>query len=287
MKEYTFKELTTKLDSIHGNKGLDQYSLIVNKEAITDKTAEGFIQSLEKLTGENLFQVDKGDSALYKFEKGVVETDEESVGKFKRVRFEGGVNIYFGKQEGDGIYMNVRRIVLPPMKEVKISAKPRLFILQRYETYKDGSRKPDTFSLYKLPSLRYPGSIKDLLKWLKKKKKIKSGGEYRIWNTCQDVYEKDGTLEISIACSYGYYPQRNLKTENDIEGYIEFLKADWKETIRTYNEKIRGDWFCFSRIKEINPEVVNSFNPVEINITQEDVNEFLKEYNSRFKIEYK
>ena len=183
--------------------------------------------------------------------------------------------------------MNVRRIILPPKKEVKISAKPRLFILQRYETYKDGQKKPDTFSLYKLPSLRYPGSIKDLLKWLKKKKKIKSGGEYRIWNTCQDVYEKDGPLDISIASFYGYYPQRNLKTENDIEGYIEFLKTDWKETIRTFNEKIRGDVFWKSRIKEINPEVVNSFNPIEINITQEDVNEFVKEYNSRFKIEYR
>ena len=52
MKEFTFTEfvesLKTKLDSIHGNKGLDSYSLIVNKEAVENDEAKSDIEELEK-----------------------------------------------------------------------------------------------------------------------------------------------------------------------------------------------------------------------------------------------
>jgi hypothetical protein len=167
--EYKFvdfvKELEGKLDSIHGNRGNvpeDSYYLY-EMDLKADVTE---LEKAEHIAKEKLWLVDKGESFVYDFMRG--HNGEDLGNGNERYDFEQEVRFYCLR--GLGIYMNVRRVVLPPKKTVEVGKTKRLYIL------KDGR------NLYKTPMLLFPPSPKDLLKWLRKKKKIKLGKDTEIWN---------------------------------------------------------------------------------------------------------
>ncbi len=285
MKIFTIREfvdsLTSKLDSIHGNKGLDDYSLIVCKEAREDKWTVERIKKLQELFKENLFIIDKGDWQLRDFfdSDKVQPEDVEDVGEgFVRIRFQDDINFYYN---GAGSYMNVRRIVLPPRKTVKVSDKERIYILQWFENTEYGDRKHYGSVFYNLPLLKYPSSIKDLLKWLKKKKKIKGGGTFMIWNKREDLYEDDWNGGKRPRDDFKWndgFPLWNIKTQKELDAYNEWLFTDYKK----FNEEERDRLLykdVFSKVHKI--------EPTEIPLTQKDVDDFCNEYNNRFKIERK
>jgi len=283
MKVFTIREfvdsLTSKLDSIHGNKGLDGYHLIVCKDAVEDEWAIKELKRLQELFKENLFLIDKGERALRSFfdSDKVMPEDVENVGEgFVKVRFQDDINFYYSKATYD-TYMNVRRIVLPPRKMVKVSDKERIYVLQWYENDECGVRSYCGSVFYNLPCLKYPSSIKDLLKWLKKKKKVRGGGTFMIWNKREDLYENDWNGGRRPRTDFEWnegFPIWNIKTQKDIEAYNNWLFTDYKK----FNEEELGRPL-FS--------LVHKIEPTEIPITQKDIDEFCNEYNNKFKIERK
>lgn len=294
MKEFTIREfvdsLTSKLDSIHGNKGLDGYSLVVCKEAVEDKYEVSKIKAIETKVGESIFSIDKGEGPLIDFFSSdlVKDEDVEDLGNgLWRIRFQDGINFYSTSRwyYGD-TYMNVRRIVLPPRKKVE-PGKERLYILR-------GDK------CYKLPFLKYPSSIKDLMKWLKKKKKTSFDlSSVTLWNYNQSIREqkykyesdwkegKDPKLMVPDIWNFSYQPVRNIKTEADIIAYNEWINTEYKAFIKDELNPyvIKSGWS--DRMKKDPSRVIPLTGLIEIRITQTDIDQFCNEYNNRYKVERK
>jgi hypothetical protein len=264
MKIFSFKEFVEKtegkLDSIHGNRGLDDYSLIVCHEAVEDKAIVETIKELSEAFKEDVYYVDKGGTDLYKFIESIpVEDLGKTKGGTYYIQFEQDVRVY---NSLFGIFMNVVQVILPPKSTVVPKVK-RLYILRE----KCGARL-----FYKLPFLEYPSSIKDFLKWAKKKKKFKfKVSDFEIWN-------KNETLDD---WNLPYYPVKNLKTEEDIVSYNSWITSDYKEFVKD-KLKERSLW------RSAAPEKIAKIpDPILINVTQDDIKDFCDDYNNRFKIRRK
>ena len=255
--EYKFsdfvKELEGKLDSIHGNRGNvpDDSYYLYEMDLKADATE---LEKAEHMAKEKLWMIDKGESFVWDFMAG--HEVEEMEGGGRKYEFEQDVRFYYFPRLG--IYMNVRRIVLPPKKTVEVGKTKRLYVL------KDGR------NLYKTPMLLFPPSPKELIKWLRKKKKIGVGKDTEIWN-------HNETLE---KWHISYTPMKNIKSEEDLidyNGWIETEYRDW--IVNVYNK----NW---TRIEfQGKPERAVKINPTLLEIKQEDIDQFVTDYNNRFKIE--
>jgi hypothetical protein len=255
--EYKFtdfmKSLTGKLDSIHGNRGNvpeDSYYLY-EMDLKADATE---LEKAEHIAKEKLWLVDKGESFVYDFMRG--HNGEDLGNGNERYDFEQEVRFYCLR--GLGIYMNVRRIVLPPKKTVEVGKTKRLYVLR------------DGREFWKTPSLLFPSSPKDLLKWLRKKKKIKLGKDTEIWN-------HNETLD---KWRISYTPMKNIKSEEDLSDYNGWIETEYRDWIvNVYNK----NW---TRIEfQGKPERAVKINPILLEIKQEDIDQFVIDYNNRFKIE--
>ena len=255
--EYKFvdfmKELVGRLDSIHGNRGnLPEDSSYLYEMDLCANASE--LEKAEHIAKEKLWLIDKGESFVYDFMKEH-EGEEMGDGKLK-YEFEQDVRFYCLSHYG--LYMNVRRIVLPPKKTVEVGKTKRLYVL------KDGK------NLYKTPMLLFPSSLKDLLKWLKKKKKIGIGKDAEIWNH----------NEILDKWYISYTPMRNIKSEEDLADYNKWVETEYRDWIvNVYNK----NW---TRIEfQGKPERAVKINPILLEIKQEDIDQFVIDYNNRFKVE--
>ena len=254
--EYKFvdfvKELEGKLDSIHGNRGNvpeDSYYLY-EMDLKADATE---LEKAEHIAKEKLWMIDKGVSFVYDFMK---KCEGEELGKgIIKWEFEQDIRFY---DFPFGIFMNVRRIVLPPKKTVEVGKTKRLYVL------KDGG------NLYKTPMLLFPPSPKELIKWLRKKKKIKLGKDTEIWN-------HNETLDKWYI---SYTPMKNIKSEEDLIDYNSWIETEYRDWIvNVYNK----NW---TRIEfQGRPERAVKINPILLEIKQEDIDQFVIDYNNRFKVE--
>jgi hypothetical protein len=212
------------------------------------------LEKAEHIAKEKLWLVDKGESFVYDFMRG---HNGEDLGNWnERYDFEQEVRFY--RLRGLGIYMNVRRIVLPPKKTIEVGKTKRLYVL------KDGK------NLYKTPMLLFPPSPKELIKWLRKKKKIGVGKDTEIWN-------HNETLD---KWSFSYTPMKNIKSEEDLTDYNGWIETEYRDWIvNVYNK----NW---TRIEfQGKPERAVKINPTLLEIKQEDIDQFVIDYNNRFKIE--
>jgi hypothetical protein len=198
--------------------------------------------------------VDKGESFVYDFIK---KHDGVDLGN-NCIRYDFEQDVRFYCFRFLGIYMNVRRVVLPPKKTVEVGKTKRLYVLR------------DGREFWKTPSLLFPSSPKDLLKWLRKKKKIKLGKDTEIWN-------HNETLD---KWRISYTPMKNIKSEEDLidyNGWIETEYRDW--IVNVYNK----NW---TRIEfQGKPERAVKINPILLEIKQEDIDQFVIDYNNRFSVE--
>ena len=292
--EYKFvdfvKELTTKLDSIHGNRGnVPEDQMWVNQADLTE------LGEIEKMAGEKLWEVDKGESALSRFfetrlkDGKELERKETEFGYYKIYQFKiEDVNFYLKVNHTDinpqyiispgtdyleqyFVFMNARRILLPPKKKLEVVKTKRLYIISG----------PDN-KFWKLPTLYYPTSIKDFLKWMKSEKILKLPKDAELWNR-----EDKNKLIPGILWSVSYHPMRNLKSEDDLTKYNVWVETEYREVIqKEYNEKIteediRNGWPG----DKADPKLATRIQPIEVNITQETITRFLSEWNERFKVE--
>lgn len=254
--EYKFvdfvKELEGKLDSIHGNRGnvpKDSYYLY-EMDLKADATE---LEKAEHIAKEKLWLVDKGESFVYDF---MGKHDGVDLGNnCTRYDFEQDVRFY--RIRFLGIYMNVRRVVLPPKKTVEVGKTKRLYILK------------DWRNLYKTPMLLFPPSLKELLKWLKKKKKIKLGKDIEIWN-------HNETLD---SWTYTYTPMKNIKSEEDLIDYNNWIETEYRDWIDNVHSK---EW---RNVRGMDKSKAVKINPTILEITQEDVDQFVVDYNNRFSVE--
>jgi hypothetical protein len=293
MKEIKFadfvKGLTSKLDSLHGNKGANMYELCCQYGYSEDEKEVNSIKALEAKLGESLWHVDKGGNALTDF-IDTLDSDKDLGEKngIKFLGFEQDVRVYIGSSRSWGyeLYMNVRRVVLPPKKPIEAKGKERLWIYYWNGAY------------YKLPYLKYPSSVKDLLKWMKQKKLITAKpSEIEIWNKNISVTREEEIYDMSDSCPRSpkgiksvpdtyinqHKPMRNIKSESDLKAYNEWLLNDHKTWIRdVYNPySKKNSWHG----RTINPDTITELKPIEVPITQDTVDKFVSEYNGKFKIE--
>lgn len=293
MKEIKFTEfvagLTTKLDSLHGNKGANTYDLICQYGYSEDEHEVKNLKALETKLGESLWHVDKGESALVSL-IGSLDPDKDLGEKngIKYLCFEQDVRVYIGGSRSWSyeLYMNVRRVVLPPKKPIETKGKERLWIYYWNGAY------------YKLPFLKYPSSVKDFLKWLGKKKLISAKpSEIEIWNKNVSVTKEEEIYDMSDPCPRSpkgiasvpdtyinqHKPMRNIKTESELKAYNEWLLGEHKTWIKkVYNPYSKKNSWHGSTI---NPDTITELKPIEVPITQDTIDKFVSEYNGKFKIE--
>ena len=114
---------------------------------------------------------------------------------------------------------------------------------------------------------------------MKKKKLLKTKGySYSVWNkdNCKDFDKESKSWVIS---SYGFYMMKNIKTEDDLATYNDWLETFYKGWIRdVHNKRVKSPWGY------VDPENIKPISPTPIPITQADVDQFVAEYNNRFKI---
>lgn len=291
MKEIKFadfvKGLTSKLDSLHGNKGANMYELCCQYGYSEDEEEVNSLKALEAKLGESLWHVDKGGNALIDF-LDTLDPDKDLGEKngVKFICFEQDVRVYIKKYYSYELYMNVRRVVLPPKKPIEAKGKERLWIYYWNGAY------------YKLPYLKYPSSVKDLLKWLKQKKLITAKpSEIEIWNKNISVTREEEIYDMSDPCPRSprgiesvpdtyinqHKPMRNIKSESDLKVYNEWLLNDHKTWIRdVYNPySKKNSWHG----RTINPDTITELKPIEIPLTQDTIDKFVSEYNGKFKVE--
>lgn len=296
MKKITFSELVAReprLSSLYGNVGLEPYSLIVYKEAVKDDDKVRSAKRVAGITGEKIYNLDKGWSAIsrlfedypsesiiipekYRFDD--VLTDWE-VTSLEKIEFEMGVNVYketitlkcWNSIHTHTEYLiNVRSVELPKINEVEISDSPRIYVV----TGKDGK-------FYKLPMLQYPDIMSNFVKWLKKKKKIKFSVD-AIWNKSANFekLEKDPMLYWKW-CSNGYLI-KNLKNDKDIILYNAELKT---ESFKRFKQHIIKEASIFYDTTNYYAYLIQEDLPlIDVDITQDDINEFVGEQNGPIKI---
>ena len=254
--EYKFsdfmKEIEGRLDSIHGNRGnLPENSPYLYEMDLKADATE--LEKAEHMAKEKLWMIDKGESFVLYF---MLEHDGIEIEGGKMIKFEQDIRFYLFP--GHGLYMNVRRIILPPKKTVEVGKTKRLYVL------KDGK------SLYKTPMLLFPPSPKELLKWLRKKKKVKVGKDTEIWN-------RNETLD---KWNISYTPMKNIKSEEDLIDYNSWIETEYRDWIvNVYNK----NWT--RREFQGKPERAVKINPTLLEIKQEDIDQFVIDYNNRFKVE--
>ena len=253
--EYKFidfvKELEGNLDSIHGNRGnISEDSYYLYEMDLKADATE--LERAEHIAKEKLWLVGKGESFVYKFMKKHDGVDLEN--NCTRYDFEQNIRFYYIRSLG--IYMNIHRVVLPPKKTIEVGKTKRLYIL------KDGK------NLYRTPMLLFPPSPKELIKWLKKKKKIKLG-KVEIWN-------HNETLDI---WTYTYTPMKNIKSEEELVDYNNWIETEYRDWITNVHSK---EW---KEVRVLDKSKAVKINPSLLTITQEDVDQFVEDYNNRFSVE--
>ena len=246
------KEIEGRLDSIHGNRGnLPENSPYIYEMKLCANASD--LEKAEHMAKEKLWMIDKGESFVWDF---MLEHDGIEVEGGKMIKFEQDIRFYLFP--GHGLYMNVRRIILPPKKTVEVGKTKRLYVL------KDGK------SLYKTPMLLFPPSPKELLKWLRKKKKIKVGKDTEIWN-------RNETLD---KWNISYTPMKNIKSEEDLIDYNRWIETEYRDWIvNVYNK------YWTRREFQGRHERAVKINPTLREIKQEDIDQFVIDYNNRFKVE--
>ena len=252
------KSLTGKtLDKISGTRtvyreGSEFYSLSSNTIKL--------IEELEEITGQTLYLIDKGFSYLQKYIKDLdnsryskIETTSDRLKNYELCVLEFiDFNIYFLRMKEFHYYismilMNAKSVILPLKSDMKLSSE-RIFVVRGNDNY-----------LYKFPRLSYPKAVKGLFEWLKKTKKINIK-VIEIWDKNEDCgkwFESEKRYRI---------PKRNLVDDDSIKDYIDFLENEYLPKYQSKNK------------------VVLLKSLIDINITQQDISEFVNLQNNRYKV---
>lgn len=289
---------SSSLDKLHGQKkaleltysGDEVYS--VSEDSIT----EAVRKKLESITGKSIYVIDKGNSFVGDFIDDLEYSNPTEVidlGDFKEVKFK-DFSLYRETSGSGGWYpqafMDAKEIILPPKSTVEKGQK-RLYILYVGDKY------------FKLPELEYPKIIAQFIKWAKKKKKLTFAKADDIWNHSNNIVlaDKDSYpivrpedptdtdridwYRTGLSCDG--YPARNIKTEDDLVAYNNWLLGDYKKLVEksnaAYKKVFKNDSWRWKR--EMNIPIPGKLDPTPITtITQDDIDQFISEVNNRYKV---
>ena len=258
IKEFV-KATSYKIDKLFGSRSENACNPDVEYDQYTADIDS--IKVIENLTGETIYDIIKGASPLSDFiqdnlDKTTIISNDSAGREIGKLSFE-DFNVYFStyisgvsgeKYVSRQVFMNVRRVDLPLKNDIKPSKESRLYIFRGKDN-----------KIYKLPLLPYPKNIVDFIKWLRTSKKI-STTPREVWNKTDNI---SNWGEWNKAFSI---PKFNLKTQEDIDNYIDYLDNDFFPKYQPKNK------------------VVLLKNPIEIKVTNEDITKFIYEVNNRYKI---
>lgn len=249
-----------KLDRITGTRGIVRTDGCMFTEM--DEYTKDLIKQLESITGETLYAIEHGCSQIMDFisnleknapnELKIVYDDMANnnvmIKELDLKDFKIYSKIYYNKyydREGLIVFMNVKKVDLPFLKKTTLSNESRIYITL-----------DEDYNVYKFPFLNYPTPIKDFFKWLKKKKKISE--------KVKIVFDRNESFDRYS----GWIPKKNIKTESEIQDYIE-------ENERNNNNK---NSIYTNTIQRWKNEIK------DVTITQDDINQYITEANNRYKI---
>lgn len=196
------------------------------------------LEELGKETGETWYLVTKGATALLDF----WENKDDEVLEFEdfKVRRESGLYT--------NLYMNVKEILLPPKKTITLEKSERIYVVRR-----DNNNKLEMF-----PSLHYPKAVVPLFKWLKKKKLIDFGVSEIFSITIKEENMDSYDLKYS-------YPMWNLKTEEQVLEYADYLD---------------NDFFPRNGRPHLKTTLLRGLRPLKLE--QSDIDRYVEETNNRY-----
>lgn len=193
---------------------------------------------------------------------------------YYEIRFDEGFSIYcdYWPDTGFGgvndVFIDTKEVVFPSKKKTaKEEISSRVYILSKADT---------CFKYFLLPSLKYPKAMKGFLKYLENEGKIEKG--CKLWNKDMEIYSSPGVIDdvlwwYHIQTVYGV-PMRNIKTLDDLDCYNAWLK----DTVGPDLGKIKT-----GVVKSMMPLNVirlmscpDGINVKEINLTQEDIDDYIK-----------
>jgi len=127
-------------------------------------------------------------------------------------------------------------------------------------------------NFYKLPYMQYPEPIKKFVTWLKKKKII-SQSNYFIWNAdnLNDVFFRDGSLDVYYNEFNHGYLVKNLMTDQDLDEYNKFIKSE--QYINGIKIMENGD--VTSQPKKCQNVCTDDIPVQEVAVTQELIDEYI------------
>ena len=246
-----------------------------SKEVYADSSAEAERQEVEKLTGKKIWVVVKGTSACRDFIKSLIDVKNPEVkqigGGYYEVPFD-DFSLYHKPLDvaWSEVLMDAREVILPPKKTIEYGPSRGYVVSVRGTT---------SFKYYFCPYLQYPASFAPFFKWLVKKKKITiSKGEAQplVWN--KDKLPKNLIEWYHQTMFLTGVPMKNIKAEDDLEIYNEWLKTVVVPYLDSMKKKDGGKTFGQEWLDHISCPDNVSFT-VLTGITQEVVDEYMKEAN--------
>lgn len=247
-------------------------------EVSPDSYAEKARQDVSRLTGKKIWSVVKGKIASMEFLFWAVENKPDDViylGEgYYEVPFE-EFSIY-GKYSkyhlGIEVLMDAKEVILPPKSTATLAKLSRTYVL---------SRADSTFHYYLLPYLNYPNSLAPFIKWLGKKKKLVIK-DLVIWNKDQNIYKSPGAINLitwgnDVQADLGA-PMRNIKTEDDLNDYNEWLEKEVGPDLEKAKASDPGGSALWEKMVRCF-HCPTKIDVVKVDITQSDIDDYIKEVN--------
>lgn len=196
---------------------------------------------------------------------------------YYQVQFDEGFSIYcdywpdttgFGTGGVNDVFIDTKDAIFPSKKKkvTKEVISSRIYVLSKADTI---------FKYFLLPDLKYPKAMKGFLKYLEREGKIEKG--CILWNKDIDFYSSPGIIDegfwwFRIQSVYGA-PMRNIKTLDDLDCYNAWLKdtvaPDLTNTLTNTPLRLPPN---VTRLISCPSQI----NVKEIDITQEDIDDYIK-----------
>jgi len=201
-----------------------------------------------------------------------------SVVDYYKVQFDEGFSLYcdyWPDTTGFGgvndVFIDTKEAIFPSKKKAtKEVISSRVYVLSKADTI---------FKYFLLPDLKYPKAMKGFLKYLEKEGKIEKG--CIIWNKNIDFYTSPGIIDDGIwwfrVQSVSGAPMRNIKTLDDLDCYNTWLKDTVAPELNST---------LINTSLSLPPNITrliscpSQINVKEIDITQDDIDDYIKLTNS-------
>ena len=165
-------------------------------------------------------------------------------------------------------FLSAKTIKIPNERSIILNKEKRLYVITSINSYTRGT----IGKAYITPTLNYPNRIRNFINWWIKREKKKGTIKKNIvvseiWTKKETEAKPDDWAKIV------HTPLRqNLSNKAKINEYLNYLKKELKKETVIY-KKVR-----------IQEAITHLSKPIELNITKDDITEYLKQYPKEIEV---